>query len=458
MPNDPLAARQWYLTEDRAFDYWTELPTLAPVRVAVIDSGIDLGHPEFQGRIVAKKSFVGGSVADHEGHGTFVAGEIAAAVDNAEGIAGIAFPADLVVAKVVSSDGSILPEVEARAIRWAVDQGARVINLSIGGLRDPLHADRDTFSPLEQQAIEYARSHDVVVVAAVGNGDQAPTSPWPYASYPAALPHVIGVSAMAEDGSIPSFSNRDVIYNDLAAPGESILSTLPRALTADRPSCVDQGYSDCGPADYRDAEGTSFAAPQVSAAAALLLAVRPGLSADQVSALLEHSAVDLNPSTGCRHCAPGRDAALGLGQARRHRRSRGCVRPSSCSRPLRGERRCRLERTSIYGRKRRLSATIDFWDDQIDVYRVKIAAGQRIRAVLQGSSGNNLDLVLWKPGTEHVEGLSAQIAQRRVTQSAHAGSSEHIAYTARRGGWYYVEVKITEPGSGPYVLELTKSA
>jgi subtilisin family serine protease len=458
VPDDPLAPQQWYLAEDRAFDYWSELPALSPVRVAVIDSGIDFGHPEFEGRIAAKKSFVGGSVADHQGHGTFVAGEIAAALDNAQGIAGIAFPAQLVVAKVVAGDGSILPGVEAKAIRWAVDQGARVINLSIGGLRDPLHPDRDTFSPLERHAIEYARSHDVVVVAAVGNSDQAPVSPWLYASYPAALPHVVGVSALGEGGSVPSFSNRDAIYNDLAAPGESILSTFPRSLTAERPSCSDQGYSDCGPAEYRDAEGTSFAAPQVSAAAALLLAVRPGLAADQVSALLEQSAVDLTATTGCRHCTPGRDALSGWGKLDVTAALEATEGPLPRADRYEANDDAGSGAALVYGRKRRLEATIDFWDDQIDVYRVKIAAGQRMKAVLRGPPGNNLDLVLWKPGTEHVEGLAAQVGRGRVTQSAHAGPNERIAYRALRGGWYYVEVKITVPGSGPYLLELTKSA
>src|SRR5206468_9633331 len=136
-------------------------------------------------------------------------GEIAAALDNSEGIAGIAFPAQLLVAKVVRSDGSISLEGEADAIRWAVDSGARVINLSLGGLRDPRNPSRDTFSALEAAAVDYAASKGVVVVAAVGNSSDAPVSPWPYATYPAALPHVVGVSAYARDGSIASFSNRD---------------------------------------------------------------------------------------------------------------------------------------------------------------------------------------------------------------------------------------------------------
>ena len=98
-PNDPLAARQWYLTQIRAFDVWPDEPVLSPVKVAVIDSGIDGGHPEFQGRVAASKSFVGGSaLTDEQGHGTFIAGEIAAGLNNGQGIAGIAFPAQLVIA------------------------------------------------------------------------------------------------------------------------------------------------------------------------------------------------------------------------------------------------------------------------------------------------------------------------------------------------------------------------
>jgi len=271
-PTDPLASRQWYLQQDHAFDTWIDVPALAPVSVAIIDSGIDTTHPDLASKIVAARSFVGGSPTDQAGHGTFVAGEIAAALNNNEGIAGIAFPAQLIVAKVVRPDLSISLEAEAEAIRWAADQGARVINLSLGGLRDPRNPDRDTFSPLEAAAVDYAAAKGAVLVAAVGNADQAPETPWPYASYPAALPHVIGVSALARDGSVPLFSDRDQIFNDIAAPGEDIYSTLPRALTKQTPACVNQGYSDCGPDEYRHADGTSFAAPQVAAAAALLLA------------------------------------------------------------------------------------------------------------------------------------------------------------------------------------------
>jgi subtilisin family serine protease len=459
VPNDPLYARQWYLVQDHAFDFWSQLPVdLTPVRVAVIDSGIDDTHPEFAGRILAEKSFVGGSVADTQGHGTFVAGEIAAATNNALGIAGIAFPAELLIAKVVEPDGTISPDVEARAIRWAVDQGARVINLSLGGLRDPGHPERDTYSRQEEQAIEYARSSNVVVVAAVGNGDEAPSSPWPYASYPAALPHVLGVSALSQDGNVPGFSNRDAIYNDISAPGDGIISTFPHQLTAERPACTDQGYSDCGPPEYRDAQGTSFAAAQVAAAAALLISERFDLTSDQVTSLLEHTALDVNPATGCPRCARGRDLLSGWGRldiaAALQAATTGPLPEADHFEP---NDDAGTSSYPIYGVRRSLRATIDYWDDPVDVYRVRMLAGQRLVAQVRGAQGESLALALWKPGTKTVLGLGAALGHRRAIYAARNGPTVGFSYRARVGGWFYVEVKITSPGYGGYTIQLTKA-
>ena len=152
-PTNPLAPRQWYLQDDHAFDAWDTPPTsLTPVKVAIVDSGVDCMLPDFAGRIVAEKTFVGGSpCVDTEGHGTFVAGEIAANLGT-QGIVGIAWTAELLVAKVVTPDGAIPLAAEAAAIRWAADNGARVINLSLGGVRDPQNTNRDTYSALEASA------------------------------------------------------------------------------------------------------------------------------------------------------------------------------------------------------------------------------------------------------------------------------------------------------------------
>ena len=172
-PTDPFVSRQWYLAASHFYESWLTFPAFEQVPVAVIDSGVDAGHPELAGRIIGAKSFVGGSPdVDQFGHGTFVAGLIAAGVDNGIGIAGLAPSAQLLIAKVVTPSRTIPIDAEARAIRWAVDNGARVINMSLGGLRDPLDPNIDTYSQLEADAVSYAVRNGVVVVAAVGNTDR----------------------------------------------------------------------------------------------------------------------------------------------------------------------------------------------------------------------------------------------------------------------------------------------
>src|SRR3954453_20907775 len=164
-PNDPLAIRQWYLGRIHAFDAWSQFPALEPVRVAVLDSGVDSTHPELQNQIVDGRSFVDSSwEIDTNGHGTFVAGEVAAALNNGQGIAGVGFPVDLLVAKIVRSDGTISPDAEARAIHWAVENDARIINMSFGGVRDPHDPTQDTYSRVEAAAVQYAVSKGVLVV------------------------------------------------------------------------------------------------------------------------------------------------------------------------------------------------------------------------------------------------------------------------------------------------------
>jgi hypothetical protein len=454
-PNDPLAPRQYYLAQDRAFDAFVgELPLLSPVKVAIVDSGVDGGHPEFRGRIAAARSWVGGSaLTDEEGHGTFVAGMIAAVLNN-EGIAGMAFPAQLLVAKIARSDQTIDVRDEAEAIRWAADMGARVINLSIGGLRDPFNPRRDTFSRVEANAIAYAVRKGAVLVAAVGNADEAPQSPWPYASYPAALPHVVGVSALTPTGNVPSFSDRDRIYNDISAPGQEIYSTLPRALTSFRPLCQNQGYSDCGPDEFRHAAGTSFAAPQVAAAAALLFALKPALQSDQVINILERATTDVNASNGCKQCPLLRDTFSGWGRldvARAIAALDGVLPPQDRLEPNddAGSSSARLS-----GKVTSVKATIDFWDDQNDVYRIYVRKGQRVRLMLKGPDGANSNLLLWRPGTKRVGDLHTQ--NKRAAQAIGPGASHRLAHRASAAGWYYVQAKLVTRGFGPYELTIRR--
>jgi len=462
VPTDPLAAQQWYLASDHAFDAWPDAPPdpaqFQPVRIAIVDSGIDASHPEFAGRILAGRSFVGSDWrTDQEGHGTFVAGIVAADMDG-HGTVGLASPApvQLLIAKVVTEDGTIPLKAEAAAIRWAANSGARVINLSLGGVRDPRNRAHDTYSQLEADAVAYAYQKGAVLVAAVGNGDEAPSTPWPYASYPAALPHVIGVAALSRNGAVPAFSNRDRIYDDLSAPGQDIFSTFPRNLTALRPTCVDQGYSDCGTDDYRRPEGTSFAAPQVTAAAALLISLDPALRPDQVSAVLERTSDDVSPATGCRNCSNGRDSLSGWGHLDVARAIAALGQPLPSADRYEANDDAGSHAHTVFGQTGKLAATLDYYDDDVDVYRVRLTKGQRLSAHLTGQPGSNVDLVLWKPGTREVNNLRTQ--GQRAAQSAKPGSSEQVLYRVRATGWYFLEAKLAAPTAGPmsYTLAFVK--
>ena len=456
-PNDPLLPKQYYVAQDHAFDAFGDtLPGLDPVRVAVIDSGLDTTHPEFQPRtqIWAARSFVGGQPTDENGHGTFVAGEIAAAVNNNQGIAGIAFPAKLIIAKIAGPDSTLSADVEATAIRWAVDHGAQVINLSLGGTRDPLDPKLDSFSAAEAAALEYAVRHGVVVVAATGNCDSGPRCPWSYADYPAALPHVIGVSALTHTGDVAGISNRDQVYNDISAPGQGILSTVPLAMTAQFPSCSDQGYSDCAPAGLRAGQGTSFAAPQVAGAAALLLALKPTLKPDQVSAILERSSDDVNGSDGCKACPAGRDAFTGWGHLdieKAIQTLEGPLPPADRYEPNDDAGR---EAATLPAKVTKVTATLDFWDDQVDVYRIRLLAKHRLQLRVRGPQGSDTDLLLWKPGTLHVSDLRTQ--RMRAAQAIGGGASKRIVYRVPKTGWYAAEVKLETRGFGSYALSIAR--
>ena len=455
-PTDPLVSKQWYLTQSRFYESWLTLPAFEPIPVAVIDSGVDTGHPELVGKVLGTKSFVGGSARqDALGHGTFVAGLIGAGVDNGIGIAGLAPSAELLVAKVVTRSRAIPVEAEAKAIRWAVENGARVINMSLGGVRDPLDPSRDTFSRLEADAVAYAVSNDVVVVAAVGNGP-AGQGPGKYASYPAALPHVLGVSAANDTGGIPDFSNRDRIFNDIAAPGLQILSILPRTLTARFPACAEQGYSSCGPDEYREAEGTSFAAPLVSSGAAVLLSLRPTLRPEQVAEILRSTAVDLNEATGCSTCTVGRDADSGWGRLD----VAAAIAALAKRLPARDYYEANDDAGSraypVFGSNRRIRATVDFWDDQDDVYAIRLQRNQPVYVGLTGSDPSvDLSLAFWLPQTRSIESVASLRFRARV--SARTGARQYLSYRARSSGTHFVQVRISSPGVTRYRLTIIKA-
>lgn len=262
------------------------LRAAAAITVAVVDTGADLTVPD-----LAAKAATGfnvrtqvAAVDDPNGHGTFVASLAAGSVTNDEGIAGGAGDAKLIVVQAGGPDGSFNDVQEAAAIVWAVDNGARVVNLSFGG--------PDT-STTERKAIDYAVARDVLLVAAVGNDHDSgnPTQ------YPAALLQPPGsngaggaglaVGASNPSGGRASFSNTGT-YLSLVAPGENVFGAISGSASASRWPHVPLPGSRAGLYGY--ASGTSFATPQVAGAAALVLAANPTLSAAAVADILEQTA------------------------------------------------------------------------------------------------------------------------------------------------------------------------
>ena len=449
-PTNQYYAKQWYLDQDHAFDAWAAPPPLQPVKVAVVDSGADCSLPDLKSQIVKSKSFVDKSPClDVQGHGTIVAGEIAGEL-NSGGIVGLAYSSQLLVAKVVAADGTIPLKAEAAAIRWAVNEGARVVNLSFGAVRDPLAPALDTYSKAEADAVAYAVKKGAVVVAAVGNADEAYATPWPFASWPAALPHVLGVAALTKSGTVPDFSDQDPNFVDIAAPGVDIFSTFPKALTSHQQGCTPQGYTDCASGDYRRPEGTSFSAPQVSAAAAVLLGLDPKLTNNQVTTILERHADEVDAASGCPDCPTGRDKYSGWGQLDVEGAAAALSSGPPLPAPDRFEPNDSLDQAHrLGGNDPSAAATLDYWDDPSDVYRVKLDRGQRLHAVVRARWVKaEVLLTVWRRGTSR---------PTRVAQTARPGATQRLSFRAPQKGSYYVKVR-TLQGAGRYALQLSKSS
>jgi hypothetical protein len=224
-----------------------------------------------------------------------------------------------------------------------------------------------------------------------------------------------------------------------------------------RPSCADQGFSDCGGPDYFNAEGTSFAAPQVSAAAAMLFAVDPALASSQVAAILEQSADDVNAANGCSQCTAGHDRFSGWGRLDVARAIAALQGPLPAPDKYEPNDDAGTQATQMWGKTIPVSATLDYYDDPIDVYKVALGPGEQLKAKLAASwTGADVNLVVWRPGTTTVLGSQAK-PQLRAAQSVAAGAVQHLTYRSKVRGWYYVEVKAAAPGSGPYTLTLTKT-
>lgn len=294
---------QWQVRSLDARDAW-KLATGEGVIVAVIDSGVDATHPDLVGQVLPGADFVDGTTdgrTDFVGHGTTIAGLIAARGDDNSGVVGLAPRAKILPVRVLDKDNKYSdPAVVANGIRWAVDHQASIINLSLGGqLRSDVLAD----------ALEYAASHDVVVVACTGNVESGETSRdvW----YPAREPGVVAVAGLSGTGALGdtaapapstaesggaggSSSNTDPLWSDSLTGPQTVLTAPAVNLLGARPG------------GYWHVQGTSFAAPLVAATAALIRSRYPGMSAANVVNRLISTARDLGPT--------GRDDRYGYGE------------------------------------------------------------------------------------------------------------------------------------------------
>ncbi|HUS16710.1 MAG TPA: S8 family serine peptidase [Chloroflexia bacterium] len=276
IPNDPYYSRQWYLQTIRASAAWDMTTGSRSVIVAMLDTGVASNHPELAGKLVPGYNFVDSTTntSDDNGHGTYTAGLVGALTSNGAGIAGVAWGVRIMPVKILDQDGAGNISDFALGIHWAVDHGARILNISAG---------IEAASISMHDAVRWARNQGAVVIASSGNTpDGAPR-------YPAGFAEAVAVAATDPQDHIAEFSSYGS-YVDLSAPGVDILSI---------------GWSG-GRIGYDTASGTSSAAPIVAGAAALLLSLRPNLTASEIQQYLEQGADDLGP--------PGWDAHYGTGR------------------------------------------------------------------------------------------------------------------------------------------------
>jgi subtilisin family serine protease len=263
------------------------LHAAARITIAVVDTGADLKAPDIAAKSPTTFNAVTGrrSVSDVTGHGTFVASVAAGSVAGGGVLRGFGGDAKLMIVQANRGANEFDDVDEAAGIVWAVDHGAKIVNLSIGGAQT---------SKAERNAIRYAVSHGVLVVAAAGNTGEGGN----VRSYPAALvgPRGLAVASSTVAGKRAPFSTV-ARYVSLAAPGVRVLgATTAAASTSEYPRAAIASA-----ALYAYGTGTSYSAPQVAGAAALVWAANPSLTAAGVIEILEQTASGhgtWNPGTG----------------------------------------------------------------------------------------------------------------------------------------------------------------
>jgi subtilisin family serine protease len=267
-------------------------------RIGIMDTGIHASHPDLAGRVVAQRDFYNNDAIanDDDGHGTHVAGITAAHGNNGQGVMGVAYGSNvkLVVAKVCGRYGCPVSAI-ADGIRWAVDNGANVLNLSLGG---------NFGSSTERTALQYARAHDVLPFCAAGNDGGA-------VDYPGAFPECVAVSATDWGDGLASYSSFGSQV-ELAAPGGDFENGSGYSYV------LSTYWSRANPSGYAFLAGTSMATPQATGLAALLHAL--GMTDDDAKlARMKATADDLG--------AAGVDNKFGSGRINVFRAINGSAPP-----------------------------------------------------------------------------------------------------------------------------------
>lgn len=310
--DDPDVGTQWALKSINAYkgkngNAWDKQKTDNSVAVAVIDEGFEVGHPDLKPNVKLTYNATNGSSnvaesANQNGHGTHVAGIVAARANNGMGVAGVSYNANLVLIKIMDSAGGIDTSNVVKAIDYVIKNktayNIRVINMSIGA-KWPSYDDPSSTDKAVMKAIDRAVDNGIVVVCSAGNKDEGRGWEVPYVNYPGDYSNVVSVINLEQRGTSVARSPRSN-YN---LPGSATLA-LPDGKNISAPGT--EIYSTMPGSKYGMQSGTSMAAPHVSAALALAFAKKPNMSARDATSLLYSTATDIG--------SPGWDRETGHGE------------------------------------------------------------------------------------------------------------------------------------------------
>ncbi|MBW3625273.1 MAG: S8 family serine peptidase, partial [Armatimonadetes bacterium] len=290
VPNDPYySGYLWHLPKIQAPKAWDYTTGDSSVIIAVLDTGVDTNHPELKAKLLTGyNAFTKTSDSmDDQGHGTYVSGLATATSNNGVGVTGVSWGARVLPVKVMDSSGSGPNSTIAAGITWAADNGAKIINLSLGG---------EGYSQTMHNAVKYASRKGILLLAAMGNAYKEGNP----VEYPAAYPEVMAVGAVNYMDARAGYSNTGS-HISVAAPGGEILSNTD---TDPRNALWSTYLTSKG--GYGGADGTSGATPVVAGLAALLWSKAPTYTATEMRQLIERTAVDLGPA--------GKDNEYGYGR------------------------------------------------------------------------------------------------------------------------------------------------